>query len=152
MATDITQAQGSSIVSWLTGQVGATIDRGECWDAAERGIQNVGARRPGTQLYVWGRVVTPGSLHVGDILQFNNFKMRVTQEDGSWAESTFGVPRHTAVVSYLNTDGSVDVVHQNFMGVRSVQSLEWVYLRGGVYGTETVTVSGSVTCYRPQKP
>jgi hypothetical protein len=152
MATDITQAQGSNIVSWLSGQVGASIDRGECWDAAERGIQHVGARRPGSELYVWGRAVTPANLRVGDILQFSSFKMRVTQEDGSWAESTFGTPRHTAIVSYLNSDGSVDVLHQNFMGVRTIQSLEWVYLRSGRYGTETIAVSGTVTCYRPQTP
>lgn len=152
MATDITKAQGASIVTWLTGKIDATIDRGECWDAAERAIQTVAAKRPGKELYVWGRVVTIGSLQVGDILQFTNFKVRVAQEDGSWAENTFGAPRHTAIVSYLNTDGSVDVLHQNYAGARSVQSLEWVYLKGGKYGTETMTVSGSVTCYRPQKP
>ena len=153
MATDITQAQGSSIVVWLTGQIGATIDRGECWDAAERGIKTVAASRPSAaQLYVWGRIVPSSSVRIGDILQFNNFRVRVTQQDGSWQENTFGAPRHTAIVSYLNTDGSVDVLHQNYDGVRSIQSLEWVKLRGGVYGTETVTVSGTVTCYRPQKP
>jgi myosin tail region-interacting protein MTI1 len=154
MATDITQAQGSSIVTWLNGRSGQTIDRGECWDAAERGIQTVGARRPNSaQLYVWGRVVTTGSLQVGDILQFNNFTVRVTEEDGSWSENSFGAPRHTAIVSYINSDGSVDVLHQNYDGVRSIQSLEYVHLKGGKVGSSTVTVrSGSVTCYRPQRP
>ena len=152
MARDITSAEGSQIVSWLQARLNQTIDRGECWDAAERGIQSVGASRPGTQLYVWGRAVLPANLQLGDILQFTNFKMRITQEDGGWEESTFGLPRHTAIVSYLNTDGSVDVLHQNFESVRSVKSLEWVYLRSGTYGSERVTISGSVACYRPRKP
>lgn len=152
MATDLTSVEGVKIVSWLQARLNQTIDTGECWDAAERGIQSAGASRPGKQLYVWGRVVQPASLQLGDILQFTNFKMRVTQEDGSWAETTFGLPRHTAVVSYLNTDGSVDVLHQNYGSVRSVQSMEWVYLKSGKYDTEKVTISGSVTCYRPRKP
>ena len=152
MARDITSVEGSQIVSWLQAPPNKTIDRGECWDAAERGIQSVGASRPGAQLYVWGRVIQPASLQLGDILQFTNFKMHVTQENGGWQETTFGAPRHTAIVSYLNSDGSVDVLHQNFQSVRSVQNLEWVYLRSGTYGSERVTVSGSVTCYRPRKP
>ena len=152
MATDLTSVEGAKIVSWLQARLNQTIDTGECWDAAERGIQSAGASRPGKQLYVWGRVVQPASLQLGDILQFTNFKMRVTQEDGRWAETTFGLPRHTAIVSYLNTDGSVDVLHQNYGSVRSVQSMEWVYLKSGKYDTEKVTISGSVTCYRPRKP
>jgi myosin tail region-interacting protein MTI1 len=152
MATDITAADGAKIVSWLEAKKNQTIDTGECWDAAERGIQSVGASRPGSQLYVWGRVVLPSNLQLGDILQFTNFKMRITQDDGSWAESGFGLPRHTAIVSYLNTDGSVDVLHQNYDNVRSVKSFEWVYLKSGKYGSEKVAVSGTVTCYRPRKP
>lgn len=153
MAKDITGTEGSSIVTWLKGKVNAKIDRGECWDAAEAAIKTVGARRPGTQLYVWGRVIAPGSVQLGDILQFSFFKVKVVDEDENWTENTFGLPRHTAVVSYLNSDGSVDVLHQNYDDVRSVQSLELVYLRSGKFGTSTVTVTGgTVTCYRPQKP
>ena len=153
MAKDITAAEGSSIVTWLKGKVNSTIDRGECWDAAEAAIKSVGARRPSTQLYVWGRLVAPSSVQLGDILQFSVFKVKVVDEDGNWTENSFGMPRHTAVVSYINSDGSVDVLHQNYDNVRSVQSLEWVYLKTGKHGTSTVTVTGgTVTCYRPQKP
>ena len=153
MAKDVTATEGLSIVTWLKARANAKIDRGECWDAAEAAIKSVGARRPSAQLYVWGRIVTPASVQLGDILQFNGFTVKVVDEDGNWTENTFGIPRHTSVVSYLNTDGSVDVLHQNYDNVRSVQTLEWVYLKGGKYGTSTVTVTGgTVTCYRPQKP
>ena len=153
MAKDISTTEGASIVTWLKTKANSKIDRGECWDAAEAAIKTVGARRPGTQLYVWGRVVTPASLQLGDIIQFSGFKVHILKEDGSWQELTFGIPRHTAIVSYLNTDGSVDVMHQNYDDVRSIQTLEWVYLKSGTYGTTKVTVKGgTVACYRPTKP
>ena len=153
MAKDITAAEGSSIVTWLKVKVNSKIDRGECWDAAEAAIKSVGASRPGTQLYVWGRVVPASSVQLGDILQFSVFKVKVVDADGNWTKNSFGMPRHTSVVSYINSDGSVDVLHQNYDNVSSVQSLEWVYLKSGKYGTSTVTVTGgTVTCYRPRKP
>lgn len=152
MAKNITAAEGASIVAWLSAKVNSKIGRGECWDAAETGIQTVGAKRPGAALYVWGSIVSPSSLELGDIVQFSGLTVKVVNDDESWSETTFGIPRHTAIVSYLNRDGSVDVLHQNYNNVRSVQSLEWVYLKSGTYGTKTVTVSGTVTCYRPQKP
>lgn len=152
MARDITTVEGRSIVTWLEARANQRIDRGECWDAAELGIQSVGAARPGSQLYVWGRAVQSTAVQLGDILQFTNFKMRITQTDKSWVETGFGLPRHTAIVSYLNTDGSVDVLHQNYDNVRSVQLFEWVYLRSGTYGSEKVAVSGTFACYRPRKP
>ena len=152
MAKNITAAEGASIVAWLSAKVSSKIGKGECWDAAEAGIKSVGASRPGAALYVWGSIVQPGSLQLGDIVQFSGLQVRVDNDDETWSETTFGIPRHTAIVSYLNRDGSVDVLHQNYNNVRSVQSLEWVYLKSGTYGTKTVTVSGTVTCYRPQKP
>ena len=152
MAKDITAAEGGNIVTWLKTKVNSKIDRGECWDAAEAAIKTVGASRPGTALYVWGRIVSPSSLQLGDVIQFSGFTVRIEEDDGSWQELTFGIPRHTSIVSYLNTDGSVDVLHQNYDNVRSVQSLEWVYLKSGTYGTKKVTVKGgTVTCYRPVK-
>lgn len=153
MATDISTTEGASIQSWLNQRVDTSIDRGECWDAAERGIKSVGARRPNSaQLYVWGRVIAANAVRVGDILQFSNYVVRVTDSNGGFQENSFGMPRHTAVVSYLNSNGSVDVLHQNYDNVRTVQLLEWVFLRAGTFGTDTVTIRGSVTCYRPQKP
>ena len=152
MAKIIGVSEGASIVTWLKAKVNSTIGTGECWDAAEAAIKSVGASRPGAALYVWGSPVQPGNLQLGDIVQFTGLTVKVVDEDGNWTENTFGIPRHTSVVSYLNTDGSVDVLHQNYNNVRTVQSLEGLYLKSGQYGTKTVTVTGSVTCYRPQKP
>ena len=153
MATDISAAEGSSIVSWLRGNIDSMIASGECWDAAEAAIRTVGARRPSAALYTWGRVIPSANLRAGDVLQFSSFTVRVEQADGAWEEKTLGIPRHTSIVSNVNADGSVDVLHQNYDNVRSVQSLTRVYLRAGPYGGATVTVTGgTVTCYRPRKP
>ncbi len=152
MPTPATPAQGASIVSYLQTRLGQRIDRGECWDAAERAIQSIGSARPGSDLYVWGSVVQQANLQPGDILQFSNFTVRVTQSDGSWAENSFGAPRHTAIVSSVNADGSVNLLHQNYGGARNVTALPNVFLAGSSAGGVTVAVSGTVTRYRAQLP
>jgi hypothetical protein len=148
----VSAQQGANIVSYLNGKIGMTIGAGECWDAAETSIKEVGAARPGSDLYVWGSVVLQADMQPGDILQFSQYTVTVTQEDGSWEQLSFGAPRHTAVVESINSDGSVNILHQNYDGVRSVAGLRNVFLTGGSAGSATVTTSGSVTRYRPQVP
>ena len=150
--TAVSAPQGLRIVSYLTNKIGTTVGAGECWDAAENAIKDIGAARPGSDLYVWGSVVQQANLQPGDILQFSQFTVTVTQTDGSWAQLSFGAPRHTAIVESVNSDGSVNLLHQNYDGVRSVAGLRNVFLTGGTQGGATVTTSGSVTRYRPQIP
>ena len=148
----VTAQQGANIVSYLNGKIGMTIGAGECWDAAENAIKEVGAARPGSDLYVWGSVVQHADLQPGDILQFSQFTVTVTQDDGSFEQNTFGAPRHTAIVESVNSDGSVNILQQNYGGVRSVAGMRNVFLTSGSAGSATVTTSGSVTRYRPQVP
>lgn len=150
--TAVSAPQGLRIVSYLTSRLGNTIGAGECWDAAENAIRDIGAARPGSALYVWGTVVQHADLQPGDILQFSQFTVTVTQADGSWAQNTFGAPRHTAIVESINSDGSVNILHQNYSGARNVTQLANVFLTNGSAGGATVTTSGSVTRYRPQVP
>ena len=150
--TAVSAPQGLRIVSYLTNKIGTTIGAGECWDAAENAIKDIGAARPGSDLYVWGAVVQHADLQPGDVLQFSQFTVTVTQDDGSWEQNTFGAPRHTAVVESINSDGSVNILHQNYGGQRNVQRMSNVFLNGGTAGSATVTTSGSVTRYRPQVP
>jgi surface antigen len=136
----------------LTNKIGTTVGAGECWDAAENAIKDIGAARPGSDLYVWGSVVQHADLQPGDILQFSQFTVTVTQDDGSFEQNTFGAPRHTAIVESINSDGSVNILQQNYGGQRTVQQMSNVFLSGGTVGSTTVTTSGSVTRYRPQVP
>ena len=148
----VSDQQGKDIVTYLTGKIGDKIDAGECWDAAENGIKQVGAKRPTDDLYVWGSVVLHADMKPGDILQFSQFTVKVENEDGSWSENTFGAPRHTAIVESINSDGSVNIIHQNYSNQRTVQRMSNVFLNSGSAGSSTVTTSGSVTRYRPQLP
>ena len=150
--TAVSAPQGLRIVSYLTGRLGNTIGAGECWDAAENAIKDIGAARPGSDLYVWGTVVQHADLQPGDILQFSQFTVTVTQDDGSWEQNSFGAPRHTAIVESINSDGSVNILQQNYGGQRTVQQMSNVFLSSGSAGSATVTTSGSVTRYRPQVP
>jgi hypothetical protein len=144
--------QGLRIVGYLNTRLGQAIGAGECWDAAENAIKDIGAARPGSDLYVWGSVVQHADLQPGDVLQFSQFTVTVTQDDGSWSQQSFGAPRHTAVVESINADGSVNLLHQNYGGARNVTQLTDIYLTGGTVGSATVTTTGSVTRYRPQVP
>ena len=150
--TAVSAPQGLRIVSYLTSRLGQTIGAGECWDAAENAIKDIGAARPGSDLYVWGSVVQQADLQPGDILQFSQFTVTVTQDDGSWAQNTFGAPRHTAIVESINSDGSVNILQQNYNGVRNIAQMSNVFLTSGSAGSATVTTSGTVTRYRPQVP
>ena len=150
--TAVSAPQGLRIVSYLTNKIGTTVGAGECWDAAENAIKDIGAARPGSDLYVWGSVVQQADLQPGDILQFSQFTVTVTQDDGSFEQNTFGAPRHTAIVESVNSDGSVNILQQNYGGARNVQRMSNVFLSSGSAGSATVTTSGTVTRYRPQVP
>ena len=155
MPRPITPSEGQRIVSFVLGHIGSAIDRGECWDVAERGILSISARRPRTaSLYEWGSVITVSQLQPGDVLQFSNFVMRVTQRDTSWAEQSLGSPRHTAIVQTVYGGGKVTILHQNYDPPgRVVSSLANIYLSAGTHSSGAViTTSGSVTCYRPMMP
>ena len=150
--TAVSAPQGLRIVSYLTNKIGTAVGAGECWDAAENAIKDIGAARPGSDLYVWGSVVQQADLQPGDILQFSQFTVTVTQDDGSFEQNTFGAPRHTAIVESVNSDGSVNILQQNYGGARTVQQMSNVFFTSGSAGSATVTTSGTVTRYRPQVP
>ena len=85
-----TAQQGARLVTYLNDRVAMTIGNGECWTAADSAIREIGAARPGSDLYVWGSVVQQANLQPGDILQFSQFTVTVTQTDGSFLLVTSG--------------------------------------------------------------
>ena len=156
MPTSVSRFQGTNIVSFLQSQLRQTMGRGECWDAADTAIRSLAARRPNaSQLYVWGKVVLPAALQPGDVLQFSNFVSTVTVNSETSIDTTeiqLGTPRHTAIVSAVNIDGSVNLLHQNFRDDRFVTTLSNVFLKVVTQSPTAVAIRGSVTCYRPQIP
>jgi hypothetical protein len=152
MSRPTSPTEGESIISFLSNRLGQRIGPGECWDAAEAAIQSIGAQRPNSsELYVWGTSVTRDQVRVGDVLQFSNFRVRIDTED-SWTENELGLPRHTAVVESINSDGSVNLLHQNFDNDRTITRLSNLFINSSSSNGRTVSVSGSLTVYRVQMP
>jgi hypothetical protein len=103
-------ALNQAILDALKPYIGKKIGRGECWDAAELGLNKVNADWDG--LYVFGRVidVEKECIQPGDIVQFDKVEMEVKTENGSYSESFY---QHTAIVYKVNGAGDLQLIHQN---------------------------------------
>ena len=117
---------------------GRKVDRGECWDVANRAFQKAGAKAP--DRYVWSNnEVTLKECSAGDVLQFSWAKFK---KDGWWknAGSAASKGAHTSVV--FNNKGHLvlSVLEQNVGGIRKTMF--------NTYNFGAMT-SGTVKCYRP---
>ncbi len=128
-------AINQQIVAYVKTTIGRKVDRGECWDLANRALTEVHA--------VWkfptqfGKEVHPekDSIYPGDIIQFTNVKLK-TAKGESW---TF--PKHTAIVYEVLAPGEYRIAEQNVNGKRKVQIDDLNYKD---------KVAGKLTFYRPQ--
>ncbi len=95
-----TPATNRKVIAWVEQNIGKKIDRGECWDLANRAFATLGIRRPGGAI-VWGELVPPGAAILpGDIIQ--------------WDRKETGGRHHTVVVYDVPRPGQVKVLHQNW--------------------------------------
>ena len=148
-------ALGNAVVQFARDHTGQKVgERGECWDLAEQALAHAGAKTSrdfgpvGENTdYIWGTAINLNQLQPGDILQYRDYTIRVTEADGAWQEMTF--THHTAIVRQVLSNGSISVYEQNFNNIRRVTSQN-LFIRPGTYGSRTVTVSGSIWAYRPQ--
>ena len=114
--------------------------------------------------YVWGTEVEVGKVQPGDVLQFRDHvvvtKVEEMTEKGSWEEREVWDnerPHHTAVVVEVREDGTVVVAEQNVRPrPNRVSRNEIARLAAGEEvrrvsrnRRHTITVTGSVTVYRP---
>lgn len=119
------------IAAYCVAQKGRKVGNGECWTLADEAFKSAGARRPGSDMRVWGRRVDPANEAVkpGDIVEFQSARF----SDGIITGSA-----HTAVV----VDGgqeSFTIAEQNW-GRKTVRFREM---------SMKTLVSGKVTIYRP---
>jgi hypothetical protein len=119
-------AQRSAIVAFCVKNHGRKVGDGECWALANEAFKQVGARRPGRETRVWGRLLnlkreTPLP---GDILECDQTKF----SDGSYVPT-----KHTAVIIGVRSATLVRVAEQNFAGKKKVseRDVELSGLRGG---------------------
>ncbi|HUW06329.1 MAG TPA: hypothetical protein VMW01_08700 [Williamwhitmania sp.] len=98
------------IVDYVTTVIGKKVDRGECWDLANRALTNNNAEWDGE--YKYGKRIDPKKDVVlpGDIIQFENVK--VVYKKGN-TTTTEMMPHHTAIVYKVIAPGVYELAHQN---------------------------------------
>lgn len=98
------------IVDYVTSVIGKKVDRGECWDLANRALTDNNAEWDGQ--YKYGKRIDPKKDEVmpGDIIQFENVK--VVYKKGN-TTTTEMMPHHTAIVYKVIAPGVYELAHQN---------------------------------------
>lgn len=129
------------------------VGDGECWTLAKQAFDATPGVMP-PQGYTFGAVVYEAEglapapvayndrIARGDVIQFLSARIETKSNQGIITRQVIlGAPNHTAVVVNVSPDNrTVDVLHQNLGGVRTVQP--------GTFNLDEVT-AGHVTVYRP---
>lgn len=149
-----------SIASWSESQMGRKVGNGECWTLANEALKAIAEecksrnQEPcmASQMLIHGHIlytyiplesrkpvpaggILEAGVARGDIIQI--LKARFELRNGGW--QTAGEPDHTAVVTGIDRDGTVQVVQQNVGGKKIV-------MRGSYDMAEMV--SGEVRIFR----
>ena len=128
-------AINQQIKDYVSTTIGKKVDRGECWDLANKALTRVNAAW--TFPTQFGREVQPlkDTIYPGDLIQFTQVKLK-SKNGETW---TF--PKHTAIVYEVLSPGVYRIAEQNVNGKRKVQIDELNYAD---------KVSGKMIFYRPQ--
>jgi hypothetical protein len=120
------------IAAYCIAQKGRKVGNGECWTLADEAFKSAGARRPGSDMRVWGRRVDPAreAIKPGDVVEFRSARF----SDGIITGS-----EHTAVVVEGGSQEAFTIAEQNW-GRKTVRFREM---------NATTLVSGKLMIYRP---
>jgi hypothetical protein len=97
------------IIAWVSAQVNKKVGTGECWDLAQKALNNSGAKWDG--LYGFGKPLKKGEcLMPGDIIQFEKVKVKRIINGSEFKED---FPHHTAIVFEVISSDQIKLIHQN---------------------------------------
>jgi hypothetical protein len=126
-------AAPKKIAAYCVANKGRKVGNGECWTLANEAFKYAGAKRPGSDLRVWGRRVDPAKegLKAGDVIEFQNARL----SDNSYITAA----NHTVVVVEGGPQSHFVIAEQNW-GKKTVR-----------FHTLDLTKvsSGKVSVYRP---
>lgn len=156
---DLNQA----VLHYAQSKIDDRVERGECWDLAEKALKSAGGSRPDpSKLYVWSNtVVSIQNNRPGDIVQFKTFRSDINKEydDGStWTGyDTMGGPHHTAIVKENHGNGKITIIEQN-RPVGSATTENTVFLKTTQFRDREngqgvkikIETTGRVRFYRPK--
>lgn len=135
------------VATWVQGQLGKKVGRGECWDLGEQALQQAGAKTSNDlgsvdedTDYIWGDSIAVKDVMSGDILQIRDHERTTTTTttytfaDGTVVEeekfSTEKKPHHTAIVNgKLDADGAVATLEQNVDPLGKIVQNQKLYTR-----------------------
>jgi hypothetical protein len=132
---DLTPALNKQIVSYVESVINTKVDRGECWDLANKALTNANASWEFPTKF--GKLVNPAkdTIFPGDIMQFSNVKLKNNKGE------TWTFPKHTAIVYKVIAKGVYKIAEQNVNGNKKVQIDDFAIQD---------LISGKVLFYRPQ--
>ncbi len=126
------------VLEYTKSVIGKKVDRGECWDLANRALEYAGASWDGA--YKYGQLINHKKTKAlaGDIIQFSNVKVKYKKGNSTFVES---YPHHTAIITESLGNNSYKIAHQNngFSGKRvAITELNFDNI-----------IKGSIKVYRP---
>ncbi len=103
-------ALNQKIIDYVATVIGKQVDRGECWDLANRALTDNNAQWDGE--YKYGTLLDPKKDQIlpGDIIQFE--KVKIVYKVGN-TTTTEMMPHHTAIVYKVKEPGIYELAHQN---------------------------------------
>lgn len=136
-ASTLEQKGNQKIIQYIDSKIGKKIDRGECWDLAAGALSEVGCEHK--SLYVYGTKLNykTEELLPGDILQFENVKVKYTKGSTTYFET---MVHHTAIIYKVKNGLDLIIADQNGEQGKKV-ALDDLNLEH--------VVKGSIYAYRP---
>jgi len=103
-------AVNQEIINYVTSVIGKKVDRGECWDLANRALTLVHASWDGK--YKYGKLLNPkkDSIYPGDLIQFEGVQLSYTVGKSKVEED---MPHHTAIVYKVIAPEVYQIADQN---------------------------------------
>ncbi|KAI0462769.1 hypothetical protein LJB42_003570 [Komagataella kurtzmanii] len=135
------------VSTWAESHEGKCVGDGECWTLAKLALEKgCGKHAFVSEYYHHGALLftkdasgviksnPTDSIARGDILQFYECTTK-----NNYSTTKLGAPHHTAIVVSCNSDGSLEIIHQNVNGVKKVMKQNLVLN----------VVEGTMKVYRP---
>ena len=96
------------VIEYVDSKMGKKVDRGECWDLANKALEFAEADMP--SIYVFGREYKIEPILPGDILQFSNVKAKYEEGNNIFFQT---MTHHTAIVYKVLDEHTFILAEQN---------------------------------------
>lgn len=139
-AQDSIPELNKQIIEYVSTTIGQKVDRGECWDLANKALTLTNA--DWNHEYKYGKLVNPKKdiIYPGDIIQFEGVKVKFQKGNATYTET---MEHHTAIVYRVIAKGVYELAHQN------------TGFSGRKVGLSTLDIStitkGKMIIYRPYR-